>query len=143
MVDTDALSVWIKSGICTCDSLLNILLCCLGYVPGLIHAWYIIARNPERDPDYEPIGQDAEGGRVTYYYVAQGPPNARQQQGYGGTSNRQRMEVPHATKPTPPQQQNGTATATAHRGESSSGQTGPPPTYADAVQGDHKVQTQG
>jgi hypothetical protein len=32
-------TVWIKRGICTADSLINIALCCLGYIPGLLHAW--------------------------------------------------------------------------------------------------------
>lgn len=135
--------VWIKIGICTADSLINLALCCLGYVPGLLHAWYIIARHPEND--YESIG-DSEGARVTYYYVAQGPaPSEQSQEGYGGTSNRERMEVPHATKPRSPQpqQQSGSAAANGStEGESSSGQAKAPPTYAEAVKGDHKVQTQ-
>ena len=138
--------MWIKSGICTADSLINIALCCLGYVPGLIHAWYIIARNPERDYGYEPIDgrQDAEGGRVTYYYVAQGSSPSPQQGGYGGTSNRERMVVPQATKPQQPQQQpqSGTGAVNSSEGESSTGQARPPPTYAEAVKGDNKVQTQ-
>ncbi|MDI1486447.1 MAG: hypothetical protein OHK93_005675 [Ramalina farinacea] len=65
------IAVWIKSGICTADSLINILLCMLGYIPGLLHAWYIISLYPEPDHEYEYIG-DAESGqpqRVTYYYV--------------------------------------------------------------------------
>ncbi|CUM57754.1 unnamed protein product [Debaryomyces tyrocola] len=40
------LPVWIRRGLCTCDSLINILLCMLGYFPGLIHSWYIIAKYP-------------------------------------------------------------------------------------------------
>ncbi|CAH6721512.1 protein Sna4p [[Candida] jaroonii] len=40
------LPVWIRRGICTMDSLINILLCVLGYIPGLIHSWYIIAKYP-------------------------------------------------------------------------------------------------
>lgn len=40
------LPVWIRRGICSCDSLINILLCFLGYFPGLIHSWYIIAKYP-------------------------------------------------------------------------------------------------
>ncbi len=36
------IAVWIKCGICTADSLINIALCCLGFVPGLIHAWYVM-----------------------------------------------------------------------------------------------------
>lgn len=40
------LPVWIRRGFCSCDSLINVLLCLLGYVPGLIHSWYIIAKYP-------------------------------------------------------------------------------------------------
>ena len=40
------IAVWIKTGICSCASLVNILLCVLGYLPGLFHAWYIIAAHP-------------------------------------------------------------------------------------------------
>lgn len=40
------LPVWIRRGICSADSLINILLCILGYFPGLIHSWYIIAKYP-------------------------------------------------------------------------------------------------
>lgn len=40
------LPVWIRRGFCSCDSLINILLCLLGYLPGLIHSWYIIAKYP-------------------------------------------------------------------------------------------------
>lgn len=34
------IAVWIKRGICSADSVINLALCCLGFVPGLIHAWY-------------------------------------------------------------------------------------------------------
>lgn len=40
------LPVWIRRGVCSTDSLINILLCILGYLPGLIHSWYIIAKYP-------------------------------------------------------------------------------------------------
>ena len=40
------LPVWIRRGCCSCDSLINIALCMLGYFPGLIHSWYIIAKYP-------------------------------------------------------------------------------------------------
>ncbi|EEQ41173.1 hypothetical protein CLUG_05301 [Clavispora lusitaniae ATCC 42720] len=40
------LPVWIRRGICSADSFINILLCILGYLPGLIHSWYIIAKYP-------------------------------------------------------------------------------------------------
>ncbi|CAG2176700.1 unnamed protein product [Oppiella nova] len=35
------LGVFLEKG-CDCDLLINILLCCLGYIPGIIHALYII-----------------------------------------------------------------------------------------------------
>ncbi|KAL1902443.1 hypothetical protein Sste5346_001424 [Sporothrix stenoceras] len=75
------LAVWVKRGICSADSIINILLCVLGYIPGLIHAWYIIAKFPEPDYDYEVLNQDAEGnGRVTYVVVHG---NHRNSQGRG------------------------------------------------------------
>ncbi|ODV82337.1 uncharacterized protein CANTADRAFT_4345 [Suhomyces tanzawaensis NRRL Y-17324] len=40
------LPVWIRRGFCSADSWINILLCFLGYLPGLIHSWYIIAKYP-------------------------------------------------------------------------------------------------
>ncbi|CAK7268189.1 hypothetical protein SEPCBS57363_002968 [Sporothrix epigloea] len=65
------LAVWVKRGICSADSVINILLCVLGYIPGLIHAWYIIAKFPEPEYDYEVLDQDAErnGNRVAYVVV--------------------------------------------------------------------------
>lgn len=42
-------AVWVKRGICSADSLINIALCCLGYLPGLFHAWVIIL-SPEHPP---------------------------------------------------------------------------------------------
>ena len=38
-LDAHQFTVWIKRGICSADSLINIALCCLGYIPGLLHAW--------------------------------------------------------------------------------------------------------
>lgn len=40
------LPVAVKTG-CSCDLLINILLCVLGFLPGMIHAFYIIAKHPE------------------------------------------------------------------------------------------------
>ncbi|CAI5758192.1 unnamed protein product [Candida verbasci] len=40
------LPVWIRRGICTTDSLINVILFILGYFPGLVHSWYIIAKYP-------------------------------------------------------------------------------------------------
>lgn len=133
---TDACDSWIKSGICTADSLINILLCTLGYLPGLLHAWYIISLYPEPENDYETVPQDqGENGRVTYYYISQRPneqhvrqqgmPQGQQQQrGYGTTDS---MGVPQQQQ----QQQGGEGPA----------EGGVPPSYEQAVKGDHKVQT--
>lgn len=54
------LPVWIRRGFCTCDSLINVLLCLLGYLPGLIHSWYIIAK-------YPPYSQYRNGNTKVYY----------------------------------------------------------------------------
>ncbi|RDW69327.1 hypothetical protein BP6252_08347 [Coleophoma cylindrospora] len=141
------LAVWVKRGICSADSIINILLCMLGFLPGLLHAWYIIAKYPDgSDGSYErvPYG-DAEQGRVTYVIVQSGDGRQHRvpkshlrsgvqgQNGYGTTA-------PMA--PPVHQDQNGTwnnDAAPASNGESSSGAA--PPPYTEAVRGDHKVQT--
>ncbi|KAK6600223.1 hypothetical protein H4I96_07549 [Botrytis cinerea] len=103
------LAVWVKRGLCSADSLINILLCMLGFLPGLLHAWYIIAKFPDQDAQYDAI-PDSENARVTYVV----------------------------------QQQNGTWTNAGEvRGQGGEGSSGGavPPTYAEAVRGDHKVQS--
>jgi len=113
----------------------------LGYLPGLLHAWYIIAKFPEND--YDSIPADAETGRVTYVIV-QSPSGGQQRApkqndvqgqgpsaGYGTTT----PMVPQA-----PQVHQDTNGQWTNAGEGSS--AGVPPTYAEAVQGDHKIQTQ-
>lgn len=132
-------SVWVKVGICTADSVINIALCVLGFVPGLLHAWYIIFKNPEPDYDaisYEPIPggrsqrRDVENGNVTYFYVSHPPPSQR---AYGAVSSQQ---APAKNQTRPNNQHN--------QGDENAGSSSanPPPTYAEAVKGDNKVQTQ-
>ncbi|CAL5870534.1 uncharacterized protein PFLUO_LOCUS4773 [Penicillium psychrofluorescens] len=131
------IAVWVKRGICTADSIINIALCLLGYIPGLIHAFYIIFKYPEGDYDdaaYEPIPggasqrRDLENGGVTYYYVPRQPlQHPSQQRSYGTVPQGQQAA------PKPSDQPEGGA-------GSSSAQA--PPTYAEAVKGDNKVQTQ-
>lgn len=123
--------MWIKRGICTADSVINFALLLLGYIPGLIHAWYIIVQYPDPDyddPAYAPIpgnaGSDAENGRVTYYYVSHQP----SQRSYG--TNDQQPRAPQGPQ---------VGAAGSSQGQS---EARPPPTYAEAVQGDHKIQTQ-
>ncbi|WPH04762.1 UPF0057-domain-containing protein [Acrodontium crateriforme] len=123
------IAVWVKRGICSADSLINIALCCLGFLPGLLHAWYIIAASP--DPTYELV-EDAEGGRVTTYYVQQSgrPQNGSAgggQHGYGTVNS----SAPGSQFPVP-QGGNGFV-----QGGSSDAA---PPSYSQAVKGDHKVQ---
>ncbi|KAK4130731.1 hypothetical protein BT67DRAFT_445357 [Trichocladium antarcticum] len=150
------LPVWVKRGICSADSFLNILLFILGYVPGLLHSWYIIAKYPEPpyDYDYQSLPQDAENGRI-YVFVhngghgqgAQGyhaQPQPSRQQGaqpkpqnsmnYGTASG-----LPGSSAHHPPQEQ-GTTAGAAEAGPSDG--RAPPPSYAQVVAGDHKVQTQ-
>jgi hypothetical protein len=109
----------------------------LGVLPGLLHAWYIIAVSP--DPTYEQVN-DEEQGNVTYYYVQGQPQYApggqrTRQQGYGTVNN----ITPSAQFPG---QQNGFVGPPAPTpAESSRPSTDVPPTYAQAVQGDHKVQS--
>ncbi|KAK2814457.1 hypothetical protein FQN49_008180 [Arthroderma sp. PD_2] len=150
------IAVWIKVGICSADSLINIALCCLGYVPGLLHAWYIILKYPEPDdeyPDgYRPIvGQgnrgDAEAGRVTYYYIAheQAHPNQHQhQQRTYGTNQTAARAAPPPPVPQKPQAGGGYVAAGAPDQGSSNrpdGEHRAPPTYAEAVKGDNKIQS--
>ncbi|GAB1319294.1 Stress response RCI peptide [Madurella fahalii] len=159
------LPVWVRRGICSLDSLLNILLCVLGFVPGLLHAWYIIARHPDPpyDYDYQPVPgsqgrhQDAEHGRI-YVFVhnghGQGQGHAPQQQGvqpkYGGPGGQAPMNYgstsqgggsASAPSQPPPQQHQQHEHGTAGEAGPSDGGA-PPPSYAQVVAGDHKVQTQ-
>ncbi|KAL4912405.1 hypothetical protein BDW62DRAFT_194682 [Aspergillus aurantiobrunneus] len=139
-------AVWIKLGICTADSIINLALCCLGYVPGLLHAWYIILKYPEPDyddPSYEPFPNrrgDVENGHVTYYYVShQSAPSPPQRRGYGTLPPQQASDSSRSQSrqaaPKPQHEQDAA-------GSSSHGHDNPhpPPTYAEAVKGDNKVQ---
>src|SRR5690242_12585291 len=72
------MSVWVKRGLCSADSLINIALCVLGFLPGLLHAWYIILKYPDEYP-YESVPDGERDGNVTYYYVARGGPAPRGQ----------------------------------------------------------------
>ncbi|KAK5059790.1 hypothetical protein LTR84_009673 [Exophiala bonariae] len=149
------IAVWIKRGLCSADSLINILLCCLGYLPGLLHSWYIISSNPERDYDYEAL-PDGEGGNqhVTTYYYIRHEPSRRE---YG--TQQQGAQGQNRPAPPPPKSQNKPANKNTggQVGSSSSApqvsiegpsvgagtdQEGAPPAYADVVRGDNKVQSQ-
>ncbi|KAK4984628.1 hypothetical protein LTR50_006478 [Elasticomyces elasticus] len=136
--------VWVKRGVCSADSLINIALCALGFLPGLLHAWYIISLYPEAT--YSPVPQDPEQGgsnAVTYHYVVQ--PGGQQQQQQRGQTGRQAAgygTLSAAPSKQFPGQQQGTVAPFAQGGAGPSGAGGEeiPPSYQEAVKGDHKVQ---
>jgi len=110
-------------------------------VPGLLHAWYIIAKYPEPAYEYESLPQHNEGGRVTYVFVRDGHTSPPPQQGhmsYGTTSN-----DPPSSPPPPqqPQQQSGVANIAGSSSARPVGNQPTPPSYAEVVAGDHKIQT--
>ncbi|KAG9253811.1 uncharacterized protein F5Z01DRAFT_656770 [Emericellopsis atlantica] len=124
------LPVWVKRGICSADSVINVLLSILGYLPGLIHAIYIIAKYPDEDMadyDYESLPQRGRGGQRHIIYVVDGSQRP-QQSGYG-------TQGPPKAQPQPQHQ------GVEAGGSSSQGDHGVPPSYADVVAGDNKVQT--
>ncbi|KAI5920204.1 putative stress response RCI peptide [Camillea tinctor] len=134
------LAVWVKCGICSADSLINVLLCVLGYIPGLLHAWYVIAKFPDGN-DYERVPEDNEEGHVTYVFVQSpgGQPRRTQRQPRPQPQPQGDMDygtnagASSSSAPPPGPHHN-------HNSEGSHG--GPaPPSYAEAVQGDNKIQT--
>ncbi|KAI9790030.1 MAG: hypothetical protein M1816_005644 [Peltula sp. TS41687] len=130
------LPVWVKVGICSADSVINILLCMLGFLPGLLHAWYIIAQYPDdHAAGYHHVdgGDAAERGNVTYYYVSHRgmAPPSEAQRGYGTTDSSATAQHKQQQQQQPQQRQDGSSGAGA----------GVPPSYEQAVRGDHKVQT--
>lgn len=143
--------VWVKRGICSADSLINIALCCLGVLPGLLHAWYIVLKYP--DPyEYEHLHNEENGsGGSRTYVVVPGRGNG-QQTNYGTVGSQPSGGQFHGQQtgvlPFPQAKTNGHSAAPQNGvagqelgGEGSSGQpAGPPPTYADVIKGDNKVQ---
>ncbi|KAJ5607060.1 hypothetical protein N7537_003679 [Penicillium hordei] len=136
------IAVWVKTGFCTADSIINITLTLLCFFPGLIHAWYIILKYPEPNDDdvaYEPIPgggsrrRDLENGNVTYYYVSHQPIQHPSQRGYGTVNPHGQPAPAPANKP---------HNQTEDSGNAGSSSAPPPPTYAEAVKGDNKVQSQ-
>ena len=160
------LPVWIKTGICSCPSLLNIVLLVLGYVPGLLHAWYIIAAIPDPQSTayyYEEI-PDAEAGRTRYdtqaqprdfaplkqsyaYYVVRvpgpnGAGNVHGGPGVGGGVAGANAASGYVAPPPQLGPRSYGATDAPAAGPSVGEQQpqGAPPSYDQAIQGDNKLQ---
>ncbi|KAJ2904759.1 hypothetical protein MKZ38_007267 [Zalerion maritima] len=159
------LPVWVKCGICSADSLINILLCMLGFLPGLLHSWYIIAKYPDPAWEYEPVpdaerasgrahGNTNNDSRVAYvlvrddgtryeqahgqnhpYNAIAGQPKPQPQQNVSGYGT-QGQGSGHGQAPPP--QQEGVAGPSSGGGAPDDGSV--PPSYAEAV-GDNKIQT--
>ncbi|KAJ7143329.1 hypothetical protein C8R43DRAFT_1015110 [Mycena crocata] len=67
---------------CSCDLLINILLTILGYIPGHIHAFWLIYKKMKAEERYG-MGGFRYTGNGTYEPIAQGQPQAY----YGATTN--------------------------------------------------------
>lgn len=105
----------------------------------------MIAKFPEPGYDYEPLQQDAEGRIYVYVHDGRGPrpPHTHQPQPQpklAATNKKQPAGQPEGNK------SYGTTSAApatnAGEGSSEGGQHLPPPSYAQVVAGDNKVQTQ-
>ncbi|KAI9751824.1 MAG: hypothetical protein M1815_000903 [Lichina confinis] len=142
------LPVWVKRGLCSADSLINIALCVLGGIPGVIHAWYIILKYPDTHDHYQYScpgdRRDSERGVVTYYFVGQPPSSS--------PHNRSGQNQHHQQQYTQPQSYGSTTSNnpgqsfSANNDDDAAGPSDPgndsvPPTYDQAIRGDHKVQS--
>jgi len=158
------LPVWVKRGICSADSVINILLFILGYVPGLLHSWYIIAKYPEPpfDYTYQALPHDPERGRIYVCVHGSGPCHSAPYQGhpqpqyhahtqphtnlnYGTTSappSNPHCSCASTPKPQPPQPQLQPHYHPPQEQGTIAGPSDPPPSYAQVVAGDYKIQTQ-
>ena len=110
-------------------------------LPGLFHAWYIIAKYPDHIVDYAPIDQEA------HIHPAYSQQQRRHQQ-----HQPPRQDRPVYGQPPPPSGEgygsfNVTPASAPHGGahqHAGAGSGGPgqgaPPSYASVVKGDNKVQ---
>ncbi|KAI5813313.1 hypothetical protein BZA77DRAFT_321768 [Pyronema omphalodes] len=144
-------AVWVKSGICSADSIINIALCMLGFLPGLLHAWYIISIHPFDEPERPHDAESGRDPRVRYsrtqsqqpqrqgiHYGQHHPPPADNYGSFGVTPRDQPYGHPQQQHYGPPQGQNGGSSRAPQQGG-----PGEPPSYADVLKDqlkDHKIQ---
>ncbi|KAK0523616.1 hypothetical protein OC834_001916 [Tilletia horrida] len=77
-------SVGIKRG-CGADVIINIALTVLAWLPGLIHAWYIVAKYPEPDTTHAHRVADASATAGTSTATPYYHEHAARNQAYGAT----------------------------------------------------------
>lgn len=116
-------------------------------LPGLIHSWYIIAKFPEPGYDYEPLQQDTEGRVYVIVHDGSGRPPQQRPQGGGHQQPQQQPKPNHKPGQPNSNMSYGTTGASAPQqdggeGSSDGNNSQPPPSYAQVVAGDNKVQTQ-
>ncbi len=129
--------VWIRRGFCSADSIINIALCCLGYIPGLLHSWWVISQYPESYIEYDYIDEEAQTYRGRPQVVCNHPPQPHPQPHYNHSSNYVQSPV---VRPKPQQPQY-TAPIIQNQPTTSYGSinqdnepSGPPPTYNEVIQ---------
>lgn len=129
------LPVWIKTGLCSSDSFINILLCILGFIPGLIHSWYIIAKYPI-DVVYE-YDEDVERQGLRHHFHHNHDGHGRHHHHHDGHGPHHHFTAVYVTSPSPTPSPQPSFPAQQQEQQSygamdSSAPQGPPPTYADA-----------
>ncbi|KAG5355730.1 Plasma membrane proteolipid 3 [Yarrowia sp. B02] len=75
--------VAIRRGLCSADFFINVALCCLGYLPGLIHAFYIISKYPGDEHGCRHGYVAVNSGEQTFYGssdLERAAPSSSQQQ---------------------------------------------------------------
>lgn len=80
------IAVAVRRGVCSADFFINVALCCLGFLPGLIHAFYIISKYPGDEPSCRHSGYAPVNGSQQPFYGssdlerAAGPSSGQQPQ---------------------------------------------------------------
>ncbi|EFX05318.1 stress response RCI peptide [Grosmannia clavigera kw1407] len=137
------LPVWVKRGICSADSIINILLCLLGYVslslslsPCSARVFWLLTRHSSRAW----FMLDAEGSiqnrRFTYIVVQ--PSGGRPQPQPQTAAPEIQSNMNYGT--TAPAAASSSSAQQPRNDAGEGGSNGPPPSYAQAVSSDNKIQ---